>query len=98
MFDFLQENNGMLQSEKLTVKGKNVLEKVKTVSKKCELSAKDDSDFKRYPISSKKPKLEAKVMKKEKKFVMLKEFPSMKNKCSLGSFLGVIWGLSREQK
>ncbi|CAI9277666.1 unnamed protein product [Lactuca saligna] len=48
--------------------------------------------------SSKKPKREAKVVKKEKKVVVIKEFPSLKNICSPRSLLGVIQGLSREQK
>ncbi|CAH1412652.1 unnamed protein product [Lactuca virosa] len=72
--------------------------KVKTVSKKRELSDEDDSDFQIRPGSSKKPKRETKVLKKDKKVVVIKEFPSLKNRCSPGSLLGVIQGLSREQK
>nr|KAJ0197600.1 hypothetical protein LSAT_V11C700375370 [Lactuca sativa] len=72
--------------------------KVKTVSKKRELSDEDDSDFQSRPGSSKKPKRETKVLKKDKKVVVIKEFPSLKKRCSLGSLLGVIQGLSREQK
>lgn len=41
--------------------------KVKTVSKKRELSDEDDSDFQSRPGSSKKPKRETKVLKKDKK-------------------------------
>nr|KAJ0205654.1 hypothetical protein LSAT_V11C500262920 [Lactuca sativa] len=43
---------------------------------------------KSYPGSSKKPKRETKVVKKEKKVVVIKEFPSLKNRCSPGSLLG----------
>nr|KAJ0192699.1 hypothetical protein LSAT_V11C800410670 [Lactuca sativa] len=62
--------------------------KVKTVSKKRELSDEDDSDFQSRPRPSKKPKRETKVLKKDKKAVVIKEFPSLKNRCSPGSFLG----------
>nr|KAJ0215163.1 hypothetical protein LSAT_V11C300111790 [Lactuca sativa] len=72
--------------------------KVKTVSKKRELSDEDDSDFQSRPGSSKKPKRETKVLKKDKTSVVIKEFPSLKNRCSPESLLGVIQGLSREQK
>ena len=72
--------------------------KVKTVSKKRELSDEDDSDFQSRPGSSKKPKRETKVLKKDKKVAVIKEFPSLKNRCSPGSLLDVIQGLSREQK
>ncbi|CAH1432402.1 unnamed protein product [Lactuca virosa] len=64
--------------------------KVKTVSKKRELSDEDDSDFQSRPGSSKKPKRETKVLKKDKKVAVIKEFPSLKNRCSPGSLLGVI--------
>ncbi|CAH1440368.1 unnamed protein product [Lactuca virosa] len=86
--------------ENLTVKGKKlVLDKIKTISKIHELSDEDDSDFKSRPGSSKKPKREAKVVNKEKKVeAVIKEFPSLKNRCSLGSSLGVIQGLSKEHK
>nr|KAJ0207395.1 hypothetical protein LSAT_V11C500258730 [Lactuca sativa] len=83
----------------LRVKGKKlVFEKFKTVSKKHELSDEDDSDFQICPGSSKTPKRETKVVKKEKKVVVIKEFPSLKNRCSPSSLLGVIQVLSREQK
>nr|KAJ0219546.1 hypothetical protein LSAT_V11C300140380 [Lactuca sativa] len=69
--------------------------KVKIVSKKRELSNEDDSDFQSRPGSSKKPKIETKI---KKKVAVIKEFPSLKNRCLPGSLLGVIQGLSREQK
>ncbi|CAH1427284.1 unnamed protein product [Lactuca virosa] len=72
--------------------------KVKIVSKKRELSDEDDSDIQSRPGSSKKPKRETKVLKKHKKAVVIKKFPSLKNRCSPGSLLGVIQGLNREQK
>nr|KAJ0214366.1 hypothetical protein LSAT_V11C400171430 [Lactuca sativa] len=65
---------------------------------KRELSDEDDSDFQSRPGSSKKPKRETKFLKKDKKKVVIKEFPSLKNRCSPGSLLGVIQGLSKEQK
>ncbi|CAI9278032.1 unnamed protein product [Lactuca saligna] len=71
---------------------------VKTVSRKHELSDEDDSYFQSRPGSSKKPKRESKVLKKDKKVAVIKEFPSLKNRCSPGSLLGVIQGLSREHK
>ncbi|CAH1437384.1 unnamed protein product [Lactuca virosa] len=43
-------------------------------------------------------KREAKLVKKEKEVVVIKEFPSLKNRCSPGSLLGVIQALNREQK
>ncbi|CAH1444699.1 unnamed protein product [Lactuca virosa] len=55
-------------------------------------------DFQSRPGSSKKPKRETKVLKKDKQAAVIKEFPSLKNRCSPGSLLGVIQGLSREQK
>ena len=51
------------------------MEKVKTISKKCQLSNEDDSDFRSCSRYSKKLKIEAKVMKKEKNVVVIKEFP-----------------------
>lgn len=83
----------------MIVKGKKlVLEKVKTVNKKYELSDEDDYDFKSCTRSSEKPKILDKVKKKEKKVVVIKESPSTKNRCSPGSLLHAIQGLSREQK
>ncbi|CAH1413177.1 unnamed protein product [Lactuca virosa] len=100
-----EKANEVLQTRSKTSK-KTVIEqpkvklrvKVKTVSKKRELSDEDDSDFQSPPGSSKKPRRETKVLKKDKKAVVIKEFPSLKNRCSPGSLLGVIQGLSREQK
>ncbi|CAH1413383.1 unnamed protein product [Lactuca virosa] len=64
----------------------------------CGISVVISEDFQSRPGSSKKPKRETKVLKKDKQAAVIKEFPSLKNRCSPGSLLGVIQGLSREQK
>ncbi|CAH1433629.1 unnamed protein product [Lactuca virosa] len=62
--------------------------KVKTVSKKRELSDEDDSDFQSRPGSSKKPNRETKVLKKDKKSLS-REQKDCVRAMGFGSLLGM---------
>ena len=77
---------------------KPVVEEDKLVGKKRHL-VDEDSDFESRPAPSKKPKGRVEGVKKGGKGVkVVRDFPSIKNRCSPVALMSIVLGLSREQK